>query len=243
MSSAVTKVKTTVKQTIKKITKNAETKAKKQYEKKAHTEKGGESRSPKQMTKDAKKEQKKALKEIKTTIQKTGSRLAAAGTAAASRQQSKKSHTEKVGESRNPKRMTDGAKEIQEKNVPRDMYLDSASVVINTTSNLADSATAGGVFSGISAAMDYKSITKKGESKGSAIDKTLTHFVIGAAIGFIGASTLPAALIAGAGAVVATKAFDNAYDRYINRWNQSAQQRAEKAYSRKNIKRKKRSRR
>ena len=195
------------------------------------------------MTDGAKKEQKKALKKIKTTIQKTGSRLSAAGTAAASRQQSRKTRTEKVGESRSPKRMTDGAKEIQEKNIPRDMYLDSASVVINTTSNLADSATAGGVFSGISAAMDYKSITKKGESKGSAIDKTLTHFVIGAAIGFVGASTLPAALIAGAGAVVATKVFDYAYDRYINRWNQSAQQRAEKAYSRKNVKREKRSRR
>ena len=42
--------------------------------------------------------------------------------------------------------MTDGAKEIQEKNMPKDMYLDSASVVINTTSNLADSATCRGSF-------------------------------------------------------------------------------------------------
>lgn len=61
--------------------------------------------------------------------------------------------------------MTDGAKEIQEKNIPKDMYLDIAAVVINTTSNLADSATAGGVFSGISAAMDYKSITKKAKAR------------------------------------------------------------------------------
>ena len=54
------------------------------------------------MTDGAKKEQKKALKKIKTTIQKTGSRLAAAGTAAASRQQSKKTHTANAGKSRNP---------------------------------------------------------------------------------------------------------------------------------------------
>ena len=66
------------------------------------------------MTDGAKKEQKKALKEIKTTIQKTGSRLSAAGTAAASRQQSKKTHTEKVGKSRNPnptKKTTNAQKE------------------------------------------------------------------------------------------------------------------------------------
>ena len=67
------------------------------------------------MTDGAKKEQKKALKKIKTTIQKTGSRLAAAGTAAASRQQRKKSHTEKVGESRSPKQMTKDAKKAQKK--------------------------------------------------------------------------------------------------------------------------------
>ena len=66
------------------------------------------------MTDGAKKEQKKALKKIKTTIQKTGSRLSAAGTAAAGRQQSKKTHTEKVGESRNPnptKKTTNAQKE------------------------------------------------------------------------------------------------------------------------------------
>ena len=56
------------------------------------------------MTDGAKKEQKKALKKIKTTIQKTGSRLAAAGTAAASRQQSRKTRTEKVGTSGNPRK-------------------------------------------------------------------------------------------------------------------------------------------
>ena len=56
------------------------------------------------MTDGAKKEQKKALKKIKTTIQKTGSRLAVAGTAAASRQQSRKTHTEKVGTSGNPRK-------------------------------------------------------------------------------------------------------------------------------------------
>ena len=56
------------------------------------------------MTDGAKKEQKKALKKIKTTIQKTGSRLAVAGTAAASRQQSRKTRTEKVGTSGNPKK-------------------------------------------------------------------------------------------------------------------------------------------
>ena len=65
-------------------------------------------------TDGAKKEQKKAFKEIKTTIHNTGSRLAAAGTATASRQQSKKTHTEKVGESRNPnptKKTTNAQKE------------------------------------------------------------------------------------------------------------------------------------
>ena len=56
------------------------------------------------MTDGAKKEQKKALKKIKTTIQKTGSRLAVAGTAAASRQQSRKTRTEKVGTSGNPRK-------------------------------------------------------------------------------------------------------------------------------------------
>ena len=96
MSSAVTKVKSTVKQAV--------TKVKKQYEKKTHTEKVGKTRSPKRMTDGAKKEQKKALKKIKTTIQKTGSRLAAAGTAAASRQQSRKTHTEKVGTGGNPRK-------------------------------------------------------------------------------------------------------------------------------------------
>ena len=116
MSSAVTKAKTTVKQTvkkakttvkktIKKITKNAETKAKKQYEKKMHTEKVGVSRSPKRMTDGAKKEQKKALKEIKTAIHNTGSRLAAvAGTAVASRQQSKKDTYRKGRNKRQPKK-------------------------------------------------------------------------------------------------------------------------------------------
>ena len=94
-----------------KLIKKAETKAKTQSQKKTHTEKVGESRSPKRMTDGAKKEQKKALKEIKTTIQKTGSRLSAAGTAAASRQKSRKTRTEKVGTSGNPrKKMSSSAK-------------------------------------------------------------------------------------------------------------------------------------
>ncbi len=97
------------------LTSGAERAASRQQSKKTHTEKVGESRSPKRMTDGAKKEQKKALKKIKTTIQKTGSRLSTAGTAAAGRQQSKKTHTEKVGESRSSKQMTKDAKTEQKK--------------------------------------------------------------------------------------------------------------------------------
>ena len=82
------------------------------------------------MTDGAKKDQKKALKEIKTTIQKTGSRLAAAGTAAASRQQSRKTRTEKIGTSGNPrKKMSSSAKKAAKETFDIHPILDAVGFV------------------------------------------------------------------------------------------------------------------
>ena len=88
MSSAVTKVKTTVKQAVTKV---------------------------KQTVKKVTTKVKQTVKKAKTTVRKTIKKLTKNAQTKAKKQYEKKMHTEKVGVSRSPKRMTDSAKKAQKK--------------------------------------------------------------------------------------------------------------------------------